>query len=214
VLWGLHRWRNAGLILGLQMPSFGDLEPAIAKIEPPLPMMKTAAEQRKLIEGLRPRAVCIDTAMRNKTPPSAADYLKTLLTARRELARIVDHGSSVARVNSGSAQAAAWRFTSANGVALTAVNVADDSCQITFPVAPGTWTDAVTGVEFTARGGALSVSVPAHRVRLLSHDPCQSIRNQIQNLKCDTSQPNAKACEIQARELNLKLEACEKKYEQ
>lgn len=211
VMWGLHRWRNAGLILGLQMPSFGDLEPAIAMIEPPLPIKQPAAQQ-KLLEGLRPRAVCIDTALAGRTAPSAANYLKTLLAGRRRVARILDHGSTVTPVSSGSPQAAAWRFNSANGVALSAVNVADAPHLITFPAAAGKWTDAVTGVEFVAKGSTLTVSVPAHRVRLLWHDPCQTIRDEIQNFICDPAQPNAKACEIKARELNQQLQACEKKY--
>jgi hypothetical protein len=199
VMWGMYQWRNAGLIMGLPMPSFRDV---------------ASKPRDDLKHDLLPRAACIDDAFGSRRPISPAAYLKTLLTARHELAGIIDHGSSVAQVTSGSPQAAAWRFTGTRGVALTAVNVADAPCQIVFQNAPGTWIDAVTGVEFTARGGVLSVSVPAHRVRLLSHDPCQSLRNQIQNLKCDTSQPNAKACEIQARELNLKLEACEKRRQQ
>jgi hypothetical protein len=64
----------------------------------------------------------------------------------------LDHGSSVARVNTGSEHAAAWRFTGANGTALTAVNVADEPSRVAFPNAPGIWTDAVSGNEFTTHG--------------------------------------------------------------
>jgi hypothetical protein len=127
------------------------------------------------LEGLRPRAGALDSTFNGKSAPPATGYLKTLLTARSELSKIIDHGSSVGQVSPrqnpaaahGAPSAGAWRFTGANGIALTAVNVADEPCQIAFQNVPGTWRDAVTGDECTARGGTLTVMVPAHRARLL-----------------------------------------------
>jgi hypothetical protein len=168
VIWGLHRWRNAGLILGLRMPGFGDLAARVPGSDSPIPVINSPEAVRHLLEGLRPRAAAIDAALAGRAAPSPASYIKTLLTARRSMGRLIDHGSSMEQVNSGSAQAAAWRFTGANGTALTAANVADEPGHVVFPNAAGTWRDAVSCEEFTARGGKLSVSVPAHRVRLLA----------------------------------------------
>jgi hypothetical protein len=72
-------------------------------------------------------------------------------------------------------RAAAWRFTSANGVALTAVNVGDEPCNVTFPNAPGRWRDAITEAEFGGQGGTLTVPVPAHAIRLLSSSPLHPV---------------------------------------
>jgi hypothetical protein len=150
------------------MPGFGDLAARMPGNDSPIPAINSPEAVRQLLEGLRTRAAAIDAALAGRAAPSPASYIKTLLTARRNMARLIDHGSSVAQVNSGSARAAAWRFTSATGMALTAVNVDDEPCQVAFPNAAGTWRDAVTGEEFTARGGKLTVMVPAHRVRLLA----------------------------------------------
>jgi len=168
-LWGLHQWRNSGLILGLRMPGRDDLVPRPREgvRDPIADLYRDGKRLRQTLEGLRPRAAAIDAAFAGRRPTAPAAYIKTLLTARRTLARFIDHGSSVARVNSGSAHAAAWRFTGANGMALTAVNVADVPCRVAFPNAAGIWTDGVSGDEFRAQGSKLTVSVSAHGIRLL-----------------------------------------------
>ena len=94
--------------------------------------------------------------------------MKALLAGRATLAKIIDHGSSVSRVDSGSPRlVAAWRFTSAHGTALTCVNVADEPHTVAFPGTSGTWKDVVKEEPFTASGNTLHMPVPAHRVRLL-----------------------------------------------
>ncbi len=62
------------------------------------------------IEGLRPRAAAIDAALAGKAAPATTAYLKTLLTARRDIARLIDYGSAVAAVNTGFPRVAACRF--------------------------------------------------------------------------------------------------------
>ena len=116
----LHQWRNAGLILGLPMPGLDDLCPRVdlAGVNTPDPVRRLFKDRRTLVgvlEGLRRRAAAIDAAFAGRQPTAPAAYIKTLLTARRSLAKFIDHGSSVARVNSGSAYAAAWRFTVQTG---------------------------------------------------------------------------------------------------
>ncbi|HEV8072183.1 MAG TPA: DUF6259 domain-containing protein [Planctomycetaceae bacterium] len=156
--WGLHQWRNSGLILGLRMPGFHDV---VAK------PYRDDNKLRKTLEGLRPRATAIDAAFAGRRPVAPTTHIKSLLTARRTLARFIDHGSSVARVNSGSTHAAAWRFTGANGTALTSINVGNEPCRVVFPNAAGIWIDAVSGERFRTQGGKLTAVVSAHSVRLL-----------------------------------------------
>ena len=168
----LHQWRNAGLILGLPMPGLEDLCPRVgvagANIPDPLRRLyKDRPTLAGVFEGLRPRAAAINAAFAGRRPIAPAAYIKTLLTARRSLAKFIDHGSSVAHVNSGNVHAAAWRFSGVTGAALTAVNVADVPCRLAFPNTTGTWTDGVSGDKFTAQGTKLTVSVLAHGIRLL-----------------------------------------------
>jgi hypothetical protein len=66
---------------------------------------------------------------------------------------------------------AGWRFTSSRGMGLTAVNVSDEPRAIDFPDTRGAWKDGVSGEAFAAQNNTLRVSVPAHRVRLLSATP-------------------------------------------
>jgi hypothetical protein len=149
------------------MPGFGDIGA--------FPLAMGSEAPRDFLEELRPRAAAIDSAFDRRQAPAATAYLKALLTARGSLARLIDHGSSEEQVSPRQnpaashvpPSAAAWRFTGANGIALTTVNVADEPCQVAFPNVSGTWRDAVAGEEFVARGGTLTVSVPAHRARLL-----------------------------------------------
>jgi hypothetical protein len=167
LMWGLHQWRNAALILGLQVPGFGDIAPTEAEVlagpQPPKPRQ----EQQRIFESLRPRAAAIDDALRGHVAPSAKEYLKTLLTARRGLSAVVDHVSSVARVEVRSPHLVGWRFTGPKGTALTTANVDDAPQDLTFMQAPGMWKDLVTDETFSAKGNSLAVTVPAHRVRLL-----------------------------------------------
>jgi len=170
--WGLHAWRNAGLILGLRMPGLDDVIPRFwQEIEhAPNPFHQQTANRQSLqgvLEELRARAAAIDEAFAGKKAPAPADYVKALLTARAKLAPLIDHGSSVALVRSPFPKAVGWRFTSNQGMALTAVSVADVRRDVTFPSTRGAWKDAVTGDVFTARDDTLTVPVPAHQVRLL-----------------------------------------------
>lgn len=73
----------------------------------------------------------------------------------------------MAPVHSNFPRVAAWRFTGTNGMALTAVSVADGPRPIVFPNAPGSWRDGVKGEVFTAQGNMLTVPVPAHGIRLM-----------------------------------------------
>ena len=170
--WGLHAWRNAGLILGLHMPGLDDFIPRQdeATDRMPNPFRHSYSNRGTLhaaLEGLRPRAAAIDEALAGKQAPSPAGYVKALLTARQELAPFIDHGSSVELVRTPFPRVAGWRFTSNQGAALTAVSVADAPRDVSFPNTPGTWKDALSGEVFTARNKTLMVSVPPHRVRLL-----------------------------------------------
>jgi hypothetical protein len=171
--WGLHAWRNAGLLLGAHVPGLDDFLPRYwqqmeNKPDPFKQMCSTPAALRGALEGLRPRAEAIDTAMGGKKAPGPTDYVKALLTARAKLAPIIDHGSSVELVRSPFPRAVGWRFTSNRGVALTAVSLAEVPREVTFPNTSGTWIDGVTGERFTAQGNTLAIRVPPHRVRLLT----------------------------------------------
>jgi len=170
--WGLHAWRNAGLILGLRMPGIEDVTPRYW--EPaehtPNPFARLYANRdtfREVLQGLRPRAKTIDEALAGKTAPSPAYYVKALLTARAKLAPLIDHGSTVELIRTPFPRAAGWRFTSSRGTALTAVSVADESRKISFPDAAGSWKDEISGEVFSAQNGELTISVAPHRVRLL-----------------------------------------------
>jgi len=171
--WGLHAWRNAGLMLGLRMPGFDDFLPRYWQQmenapDPFKQLCSNAGTLRGALEGLRPRVEAIDTALSGKTAPAPTEYVKALMQARRKLAPIIDHGSSVELVRSPFPRAAGWRFTSDKGMALTAVSLADVTREVQFPNTSGTWIDGVSGDEFAAKGNTLAVPVPAHRVRLLS----------------------------------------------
>jgi len=171
--WGLHAWRNAGLMLGLTMPGLDDILPRYWEQMESVPdpfqqMTSNSATLRGVLEGLRPRAADIDRTLAGKEAPSAANYVKALMTARHKLAAVIDHGGSVELVRTQFPKAAGWRFTSNKGMALTAVNVADVPRAVEFPKTSGTWKDAVSGDVLTAQNNTLRVPVPAHRVRLLS----------------------------------------------
>ncbi|MGO8952031.1 MAG: DUF6259 domain-containing protein [Rhodomicrobium sp.] len=166
----LHQWRNAGLILGLSMAPLNEFAGWALSAQNRDPMrdaIKDPGSFHRVLEALRPRAVAIDSALAGRPAPAATAYLKSLLTARAGIAKFIDHGSTVAAVASHFPRAAGWRFTSANGVALTAVSVAEVPRQIVFPDAPGSWRDGVSGDTFTAQGDTLAVTVPAHGIRLL-----------------------------------------------
>jgi hypothetical protein len=171
--WGLHAWRNAGLMLGLRMPGLDDIVPRYWQQMEHVPdafqrLYSSRETLRGVFEGLHPRAAAIDTALAGRKAPAAAEYVKALLTARQKLAPFVDHGSSVELVRTPSPKTAGWRFTSSQGMALTAVNVSDEPREVNFPKTRGTWKDGVSGDVFAAQNDTLRVGVPAHRVRLLS----------------------------------------------
>jgi hypothetical protein len=177
--WGLHAWRNAGLILGLSMPGLDDVIPRnwqqMENVPNPFQHMTSSREAfRHVLEGLRPRTAAIDEAFVGRKAPAPADYVRRLLTARAKLAPLIDHGSSVELLRTPFPRAVGWRFASNRGVALSAVNVADVRRDVTFPAARGNWEDAVTGDLLTAHGDTLTVPVAAHRVRLLSRAPSES----------------------------------------
>ena len=166
----LHQWRNAAIILGRRVPYLDEFAGWGLASRIPDPIRESANSPAALlavIEGLRPSAAAIDAALAGQAAPAATAYLKKLLTARRDLAKVIDYGSAVVPVRSDFPRVAAWRFTGPNGTALTAVSVADVPRPIVFPNAPGTWRDGVTGEMFAASGNALTVAVPAHGIRLL-----------------------------------------------
>ena len=170
--WGLHAWRNAGLMLGLQMPGLDDFLPRYWEemehlTDPFKRLCSDPGTLRGALEGLRPRAEAMDAAIGGRTAPSPAEYVKALLQARGKLAPIIDHGSSVELVRTPLPGAVGWRFTSQRGMALTAVSVADVPSEVRFPGVSGPWLDAVRGDKFASKDGTLEVPVPAHGVRLL-----------------------------------------------
>jgi len=170
---GLHQWRNAGLILGLAMPGFDDLEPRAydAGMHVPGPntesLSKAQSAPIRTLDGLHPRAMAIDKAFGGTPVPAPAAYVKSLLAARQSLAPVIDYDSSVEMVRATGRRAVGWRFTNKSGTALTAVNVGDNACRVAFKDTAGTWKDGVKGDVFTARDNTLTVSVPPHSVRLL-----------------------------------------------
>jgi hypothetical protein len=171
--WGLHAWRNAGLMLGLTMPGLDDILPRyweqMEGVPDPFKRLYSDSETlRGVLEGLRPRAAAIDNTLAGRKAPAAAEYVKALLTARQKLAPLVDHGSSVELVRTPFPEAAGWRFTSNKGMALTAINVSDAPRVVNFPNTSGTWQDGVSGDVLAAQNKTLTVPVPAHRVQLLS----------------------------------------------
>lgn len=171
--WGLHTWRNAGLMLGLKMPGLDDVLPRCWEQMEGVPdpfkhIYSNSQTLHTVLEGLRPRAATIDNALAGKQPPAATKYVQALLTARQKLAPIIDYGSSVELVRTQFPKAAGWRFANHRGVALTAVNVADERHPVTFQNTSGNWEDGVTGDVFSPQNNMLTVPVPPHRVRLLS----------------------------------------------
>jgi hypothetical protein len=171
--WGLHAWRNAGLMLGLTMPGLDDILPRyweqMEGVPDPFRHLYSNSETlRGVLEGLRPRAAAIDNTLAGRKAPAAAEYVKALLTARQKLAPFVDHDSSVELVRTPFPEAAGWRFTSNKGMALTAINVSDAPRVVNFPNTSETWKDCVSGDVLAAQNNTLTVPVPAHRVRLLS----------------------------------------------
>jgi hypothetical protein len=170
--WGLHAWRNAGLILGLRMPGLDDIVPrnweAIERAPNSIRHAYTSRlKLREVFQGLRPRVAAIDDALAGKKAPAPADYVKALMTARAKLAPFIDYGSSVESVGTPFPKAVAWRFSSKRGTALTAVSVADLPRDVNFPSVSGTWEDAVGGEVFSSHDNTLTVPVPPHRVRML-----------------------------------------------
>ncbi|MGA2256732.1 MAG: hypothetical protein ABSG53_18950 [Thermoguttaceae bacterium] len=165
--------RNAGLILGLKMPGFDDLEPRAydAGMHVPgpntEPLSKAQSAPIRTLDSLRLRAGAIDKAFDGRPASPPADYVKALLTARRSLAQVIDYDSSVEMVRASYPQAVGWRFTNKIGMALTAVNVGDKTCHVAFKDTAGTWKDGVKGDVFTARDNTPTVSVQAHSVRLM-----------------------------------------------
>jgi hypothetical protein len=170
--WGLHAWRNAGLILGLTMPGLEDINPRYWEPSEHVPNTFTRVYANRttlegVLQGLRPRAKVIDETLAGKQAPAPAEYVKALLTARGKLAPFIDHGSSVELVRTAFPKVAGYRFSASPGTALTAVSVADVPRDISFADITGTWKDAVTGEAFTARKNELTLRVPPHRARLL-----------------------------------------------
>jgi hypothetical protein len=164
---GIHHWRNAGLILGLTMPGLDDVTPR--RWERAVGRDSGAPDEQdpQVLAELRRRALAIDAAFGGRKAPLQADYVKSLLEARASLAKVIDYEAAVSRVQTGFPRVAAWRFTGPNGSALTCVNVADEPRSVSFSDAAGVWRDGVNGETFRATNGALSVSIPTHRVRLL-----------------------------------------------
>jgi hypothetical protein len=170
--WGLHAWRNAGLILGLAMPGLEDINPRFWEPSEHVPNTFTRIYANRstlegVLQGLRPRAKAIDDALAGKKAPAPAEYVKTLMTARAKLAPFIDHGSSVELVRTPFPKVAGYRFHASRGTALTAVSVADVTREMTFADITGTWKDALTGETFTAHKNELTLRVPPHRTRLL-----------------------------------------------
>jgi len=166
----LHQWRNAGLIAGLRMPGLNEFATWGLASKTRDSLYESTTDPSSLLaalQGLRSRANAIDTAFAGRPALAPTAYIKTLLTARRDIARLIDYGSSVAAVKTGFPRVAAWRFAGPNGAALTAVNVADIPHRIVFPNAPGTWRDGVKGEVFTAHDNVLNVAIPAHSIRLM-----------------------------------------------
>ena len=166
----LHQWRNAGLISGLRMPGLNEFAGwglASRKRDTLYESIKDPGSVVTALQGLRPRATAIDAAFAGRPALAPTAYIKTLLTARRDIARLIDYGSSVAAVKTGFPRVAAWRFSGPNGTALTAVNVADIAHRIAFSNTPGTWRDSVRGEVFTAQDNVLSIAVPPHSIRLM-----------------------------------------------
>jgi hypothetical protein len=171
VFFGLHMWRNAGLVAGLPMPGLDDVlpKPWERSAHAHGPDLYSSPERlQEVMEGLRPRAAAIDNAFAGQRPPSIADYVKEIITAREKLAPFIDYGSSVELVRTPFPREVGWRFTSEKGMALTAVSVANAPREVTFSNTRGTWKDHVNGETFTARDDTLAVTVPPHRVRLLT----------------------------------------------
>jgi hypothetical protein len=177
--WGIHAWRNAGLILGLPMPGLDDVLPRPWERKAHAhsgDLFSTAGRLREVLEGARPRIAAIDEALAGRQPPAQAEYIKTLLTARAELAPFIDYGSSVELVRTQFPRVVGWRFTSKNGMALTAVNVGDFHHKVNFPNISGTWKDGVRGNVFIAESNILTVTMPPHGVRLLATTSGEHLR--------------------------------------
>jgi len=171
--WGLHAWRNAGLILGLTMPGLDDVLPRYWEQMEGMPdpfkhLYSNSESLRGVLEGLRPRAAAIDNTLAARKAPGPTEYVKALLAARQKLAPFVDHGSSVELVRTTFSEVAGWRFTSNKGMAFTVINVSGAPGVVNFPNTNGTWKDGVSGDVLVAQNNTLTVPVSGHRVRLLS----------------------------------------------
>jgi hypothetical protein len=168
----LHKWRNAGLIMGLAMPDVDDLTPR-RWMRPD--MFRSTEALESLMEQVQTRAREIDEALggaEGRPMPAAAEHLRRLVEARGRLSPIIDDGATVEILSTDEKATAAYLFRSPAGRVVTVVNVADDAVEVRLPVpdATGRLRDEVTGHVVERGEDGLSVRCSGHSVRMLREE--------------------------------------------
>ncbi len=168
----LHKWRNAGLIMGLVMPGVDDLTPR-RWLRPE--MFRSTEALESLMGQVQTRAREIDEALgrgEGRPLPAAAEHLRRLVEARGRLSPIIDDGATVEVLSTDAEATAAYLFRSAAGRVITVVNVGDDAVEVRLPApdTTGRFRDEVTGDVVESGEDGLGVRYGGHSVRMLREE--------------------------------------------
>ncbi|MGD8239168.1 MAG: DUF6259 domain-containing protein [Armatimonadota bacterium] len=165
----LHKWRNAGLLLGVTMPGVDDLTP---RRWLRADFFQSGHALGALMEQVQSRARDLDAALEsrdNRPLPAPAEHLRRLLEARRRLSAVIDDGASVQVLGTDAETAAAYLFSSPAGRAVTIVNVGDDrvDMRLALPNGPGQFRDELTDEILTPDEKTVPVTCAPHSLRML-----------------------------------------------
>lgn len=160
----MHRYRNAGLLLGRPMPNIDAAAPRRWE-------RKESFESREglvaILDETRAAAERLDRALEGADElPAPTAHVQNLMKARAAFAKALP-GATLKALETRSPHAAAWQFTGASGLAASAVNVHHEPLTLTLSLQPGTWHELVGGGELAGRSGKVELTVPGHSVRLL-----------------------------------------------
>ena len=160
----MHRYRNAGIVLGRGMPTLGEATPRRGQAVADFKSYDGMANILRRCQALAPK---IDAALAGAGPlPSPAEHLKTLLTARRRFSPFL-RGSSIEAVDVGHDSVAAYRFAKGQRRGFTAANVHYEPVEITLTEAKGAYRELVADDDVAVAGGEITLTLPPHSLRML-----------------------------------------------
>jgi len=165
----LHKWRNAGILLDVPVPSVDEVTPRRWNKRH---FFRSDESLKRLLRQLHERAGEIDSALQShpeKSLPSPAAHLRKQLEARRRLSPVIDNDATLKVLEMNHEKAAAYLFTSTAGRVLTTLNVSNKSVErsVAVPGKASEFTDEVTGETLKVHDGRVEVTCPAHTVRFL-----------------------------------------------